>query len=98
VYPPFYGCGTVFSLDIGLGPFVAFVRNSAKVGQMFGILGQGFTGATAVSFNGTRAKFKVVSDTFIKATVPHKVTSGYVAVTTSGGDTLTSNVKFHVIR
>jgi uncharacterized repeat protein (TIGR03803 family) len=53
-----YGDGTVFSLDVGLGPFVAFVRNSGKVGVNVQILGQGFTGTTAVSFNGTPATFR----------------------------------------
>lgn len=57
------GCGTVFSLSTGLGPFVAFVRGSGKVGATVEILGQGFTGTTAVSFNGTSATFSVKSDT-----------------------------------
>jgi uncharacterized repeat protein (TIGR03803 family) len=92
----FDGCGTVFSLDVGLGPFVSFVHNPAKVGGPFGILGQGFTGTTSVSLNGTPASFTVVSDTFIRATVPAGATTGYVTVTTSSG-TLTSNVPFHVI-
>jgi uncharacterized repeat protein (TIGR03803 family) len=90
------GCGTVFSLDAGLGPFVSFVRNPAKVGQAFGILGQGFTGTTNVSLNGIPTSFTVVSDTFIKATVPAGATTGYVTVTTPTG-TLTSNVPFQVI-
>lgn len=90
------GCGTVFSLDMGLGPFVAFVHNSGNVGLNCGILGQSFTGTTGVSFNGTPASFKVVSDTYLTATVPVGVTTGYVSVTTPTG-TLTSNVPFHVI-
>ena len=88
--------GTVFSLSTGLGPFVAFVRAAGKVGQTGGILGQGFTGTTTVSLNGTPATFTVVSDTYIKATVPVGATSGYVTVTTPTG-TLTSNVPFQVI-
>ena len=91
-----YGCGTIFSLDTGLSRFVTFVRASGKVGQTGGILGQGFTGTTNVSLNGTPASFKVVSDTFIEATVPSGATTGYVTVTTPSG-TLTSNVPFHVI-
>jgi uncharacterized repeat protein (TIGR03803 family) len=89
--------GTAFSLDMGLGPFVAFVRNPAKVAQTFGILGQGFTGTTSVSLNGVLANFTVVSDTLIKATVPAGATTGYVTVTTPSG-TLTSNVPFRVIK
>jgi|HubBroStandDraft_6_1064221.scaffolds.fasta_scaffold01637_2 uncharacterized repeat protein (TIGR03803 family) len=92
-----YGCGTIFSLDMGLGPFVAFVQAAGKVGQTGGILGQGFTGTTSVSLNGTPASFTVVSDTFIRATVPAGATTGYVTVTTPSG-ALTSNIPFHVIR
>ncbi len=90
------GCGTVFSLEMGLRPFVALVRGIARVNQQFGILGQGFTGTTAVSLNGMPAQFTVVSDTFIKATVPAGATTGYVTVTTPSG-TLTSNKPFVVI-
>jgi uncharacterized repeat protein (TIGR03803 family) len=95
--PIFYGCGTVFSLDVGLGPFVAFVLAAGKVGQTGGILGQGLTGTTSVSLNGIPASFSVVSDTFIRATVPAGATTGYVTVTTPTG-TLTSNVPFHVLK
>jgi uncharacterized repeat protein (TIGR03803 family) len=91
-----YGCGTVFSLNMGLGPFVAFVRNSGRVGQTGGILGQGFTGTTGVSLNGIPASFTVVSDTFIRATVPPRATTGFVTVTTPSG-VLTSNVPFRVL-
>jgi uncharacterized repeat protein (TIGR03803 family) len=91
-----YGCGTVFSLDVGLGPFVAFVRPYGKVGQTGGILGQGFTGTTSVMLNGTPANFTVVSDTYLTATVPPGATTGYVTVTTPTG-VLTSNVPFRVI-
>ena len=91
-----YGEGMIFSLDTGLGPFVALVGGFGKVGQTGGILGQGFTGTTNVSLNGTPASYTVVSDTFIKAAVPPGATTGYVTVTTPSG-TLTSNVPFRVI-
>jgi uncharacterized repeat protein (TIGR03803 family) len=87
--------GSVYSLDMGLGPFVAFVRDSGKVGGTGGILGQGFTGTTSVSLNGTPANFTVISDTFLKATVPAGATTGFVTVTTPSG-TLTSNKPFRV--
>jgi|HubBroStandDraft_6_1064221.scaffolds.fasta_scaffold71993_2 uncharacterized repeat protein (TIGR03803 family) len=90
------GDGTVYSLSTGLGPFVTFVRPAGKVGQTGGVLGQGFTGTTSVSLNGTSASFTVKSDTLILATVPSGATTGYVTVTTPTG-TLTSNVPFHVI-
>ena len=91
-----HGCGTVFSLSTGFGPFVAFVNAAGKVGQTGSILGQGFTGTTVVSFNGIAASFTVKSDTFLEATVPPGATTGYVTVTTPSG-TLTSNVPFQVI-
>jgi len=87
--------GTVYSLSMGFGPFVSFVRNSGKVGANVEILGQGFTGTTGVSFNGTAAQFKVVSATYLTATVPNGATTGTVTVTTPGG-TLNSNVIFRV--
>jgi uncharacterized repeat protein (TIGR03803 family) len=91
------GCGTVFSLDLGLGPFVKFVVPSGKVGSVIQILGTGLTGATAVSFNGVPASsLKLVRDTFITATVPAGATTGPVTVTTPTG-TLTSNVNFTVL-
>lgn len=89
-------CGTVFTLNAGLGPFVTFVQPFGRIGQSIGILGQGFTGTTAVSLNGTPLNFNVVSDTYLTATVPSGATSGYVTVTTPTG-VLTSNVPFRVI-
>jgi uncharacterized repeat protein (TIGR03803 family) len=91
------GGGTVFRLEMGLGPFVTFVRFAGRVGHSGPILGQGFTGTTSVSLNGIPASFTVVSDTFIRATVPAGATTGYVTVVTPSG-TLTSNVPFHVIQ
>jgi|HubBroStandDraft_6_1064221.scaffolds.fasta_scaffold04806_2 uncharacterized repeat protein (TIGR03803 family) len=87
--------GTVFSLALGLGPFVGLINNSGIVGQAVGILGQGFTGTNAVSFNGTPASFNINSDTYVTATVPTGATRGLVAVTMPGG-TLTSNQQFRV--
>jgi uncharacterized repeat protein (TIGR03803 family) len=88
--------GTVFSMDIGQGPFVAFVRRSGRVGSTAQILGQGLTGATGVTFNGIPASsFSVVSDTYVTAVIPTSATSGPVVVTTPGG-TLTSNKYFLV--
>ena len=87
--------GTVFSLSTSLGPFVEILPTSGKVGAKITILGNGLTGATAVSFNGTAAVFTVVSSTEIKTTVPTGATTGTVSVTTPGG-TLNSNVKFRV--
>ena len=87
--------GTLFSLDTGLEAFVHLPRNFGKAGGETGILGQGFTGATNVSFNGIATDFSVVSDTFIKATVPVGATTGYVTVTTPNGP-LSSDTPFYV--
>jgi uncharacterized repeat protein (TIGR03803 family) len=89
------GNGTVFSLSTGLGPFVTFLSAAGVVGRTVDILGQGFTGATAVSFNGTPATFTVWHDTFLTATVPAGATTGFVTVTASSG-TLQSNKTFLV--
>jgi uncharacterized repeat protein (TIGR03803 family) len=87
--------GTIFSLSVGLTPFVSFVQGSGIIGYAVEILGRGFTGTTAVSFNGTPATFTAQSDTYLTATVPAGATTGFVSVTTPGG-TLASNKIFHV--
>jgi uncharacterized repeat protein (TIGR03803 family) len=89
------GDGTVFSLSVGLGPFVKTLPASGKVGVAVKILGTDLTGATGVSFNGTAATFTVVSSSEITTKVPAGATSGEVQVTTPSG-TLSSNVKFLV--
>jgi uncharacterized repeat protein (TIGR03803 family) len=90
------GCGTVFSLSMGLGPFVHANPAFSKVGRAVGILGNNLTGATSVTFNGTSAAFQVVSSTLIKATVPGGATTGTIQVSTPSG-TLSSNVAFQVL-
>lgn len=88
--------GTVFSLALDLPPLVKFVPADRLVGDTVIILGQGFEHATAVSFNGTAASFKVVSDTHITATVPAGATTGDITVTEPGG-ALHSQYAFHVL-
>src|SRR5262249_34019262 len=87
--------GTFYSFDAGLSPFISFMPRARRVGHGVKILGQGFAGTTAVSFNGTPASFVVVSDTFIQAIVPDHATSGFVMVKTAMS-TLTSNRTFLV--
>ena len=91
-----HGIGTVFSFATGLQPFVKTVPTSGAAGTNVIILGTNLTGATAVSFNGTAAKFKVVSASEITTSVPAGATSGTVTVTTSGGKKLKSGVRFQV--
>jgi uncharacterized repeat protein (TIGR03803 family) len=89
--------GTVYELNLGLGPFITFVRPSGKVGRMAQILGQGFTGTTSVTFNGVPAtSFTVAGPTYLLATVPSGATTGPVVVTTPTA-TLTSNHNFSIL-
>jgi len=92
--PPSNGCGTVFSLSTGLGPFVTAVPPRRGIGARVLLLGQGFTGATSVTFNGVPATFSVNSDTEI-TTFPVGATKGYIHVTTPKG-TLSTKVIFIV--
>jgi uncharacterized repeat protein (TIGR03803 family) len=87
--------GALYSLSIGLGPFVETLTKGGKIGSKVVILGNNLTGATGVSFNGAAATFTVVSDTEITATVPVGATTGLVQVSTPSG-TLKSNVPFLV--
>jgi uncharacterized protein (TIGR03437 family) len=82
---------------MGLGPFVETLPTSGKLGAAVKILGTDLTGATSVTFNGTAAKFTVVSKSEIKTTVPTGATTGTVEVTIPKG-TLKSNVVFRVAK
>ena len=87
--------GTVFELAVGLAPFVEAEPGSRQIGGAVSILGTKLTGATSVSFNGTAATFRVVSETEIKTTVPAGATTGKIQVVTPSG-VLSSNVAFRV--
>jgi uncharacterized repeat protein (TIGR03803 family) len=91
-----YAGGTVFSLSVGLGPFVKTQPTSGTIGAAVKILGTNLTGATSVTFNGVAAVFKVVSKSEITTTVPASATTGSVEVVTPG-TTLSSNVPFRVL-
>jgi uncharacterized repeat protein (TIGR03803 family) len=91
------GCGTVFSLSVGLGPFVQPNPVFGKVGYKIYILGNNLSGTTSVTFNGTPATFTAVSDTALRATVPTGATTGTIEVTTPSG-ALNSNVAFQVLQ
>jgi len=91
-----YDRGVFYSFDVGLKPFVSFLPAARPVGGVAQILGQGFTGTTSVSFNGTPASFTVYTDTFLMAKVPAGATTGNITVTEPSG-TLTSNKIFRVM-
>jgi uncharacterized repeat protein (TIGR03803 family) len=88
-------CGTVFSLSVGLGPFVETEPASGEVGKAVKILGTNLAGAIQVAFNGTPATFTVVSESLITTAVPLGATTGKVKVTLPHR-TLSSNVPFRV--
>ena len=72
-----------------------FTPGSGKVGASVVVNGANFTGATAVTFNGTSAVFTVNSAIKITATVPAGATSGKIGVTTPAGSA-TSAATFSV--
>jgi uncharacterized repeat protein (TIGR03803 family) len=86
------GCGTVYSLSMGLAPFVRTVPRAGYAGQNVIILGTDLTGATSVTFNGTAAAFTIVSATEITTTVPTGATTGTLQVVTPSG-TLSSSFR-----
>src|SRR5271169_6853416 len=84
--------GTVFSLRVGLGPFVEALTYSGNVGNTIEFLGQGFTSSTTVSFNGTSATLSVKSGTYLTAAVPSGATTGFVTITTSIGSSKSNKI------
>jgi uncharacterized repeat protein (TIGR03803 family) len=88
--------GTLFQFANNLESFVQPIPAYGSAGAKIVIQGTNLTGATAVSFHGTAAKFKVVSASEITATVPAGASSGKIDVVTPGG-TLASNMKFKVL-
>jgi hypothetical protein len=72
---------------------LSFTPNAREIGGNVSIRGSLFTGASALSFNGTpQTVYTVVNDTLITTTVPVGATSGTVSVTNVYGiGTSTSN-------
>lgn len=91
-----HGGGVFYSLNIGAAEFAKLQTVSGKVGAQVSILGQGFTGSTAVSFGGVNATtFTVVSDNYVTANVPTGAKTGTVTVVRPSG-TLNSIQQFKV--
>ena len=91
------GDGTVYSLSMGLAPFVQAVPGVGKVGNTIKIIGSELAGVSSVSFNGLSTTYTQISDTEITAKVPKKATTGPIEVTVLSR-TLSSNVPFEVIK
>ena len=89
------GNGIVYSLDVGLAPFIQAQPARGNFGAPIVILGNNLTGTTAVTFNGTPATFTVVSDTEITTSVPVGARNGPIEVTRPSGN-LFSNFPFRV--
>ena len=89
------GCGTVFSLSVGLKAFISLLSTSGKVGSKVGILGDGFSSSSVVKFNGVTATSTLTEPGLLTATVPAAASDGFVTVTT-GATTLTSTRKYVV--
>jgi uncharacterized repeat protein (TIGR03803 family) len=89
------GDGIIYSLSVGLSPFITTEPTSGNVGKRVKILGTDLTRATSVTFNGTAAAFTVKSKSEIITTVPTAATTGPVIVITPTGK-LQSNIPFRV--
>ena len=90
------GDGTLFSLSVGLNPFVETLPAFGKVGAAINILGTNLTDATSVTINGASATFNVISPSQITTTVPIGATAtGKVQIIVPTG-TLVSNAVFRV--
>jgi uncharacterized repeat protein (TIGR03803 family) len=89
--------GTVFSLTLGLGPFLKLQSASGKEGVKIGVLGQGFNSSSVVKFAGVAADtITVIGSTYISATVAAGALTGSVTVTT-GATTLSCPQTFKVL-
>jgi uncharacterized repeat protein (TIGR03803 family) len=89
--------GTLFSIAVGLRPDVETTPAAQKEGTVIGILGQGFTTASTVTFGGVpSSQVTLHGASALTAVVPAGAPTGPVTVTT-GDATLTSVQPFRVI-
>lgn len=64
---------------------------SGQRGATVTVSGTGFSGATAVRFNGAAASYTVSSDSVVEAVAPQNATSGPITVVTPGGTATSSS-------
>jgi len=89
--------GTIFSFSNNLKPFVKpLILVSAKVGASVGLLGQGFTKVTGVTFGTTAATYTLTSDTFLTAKPVAGSTTAQITVKEPSGNLL-SPLKFKIV-
>jgi hypothetical protein len=74
----------------------SFAPSNGNVGSSVVITGSGFTGTTAVLFNGVSASFVVDNSNTITAIVPAGATTGTISVTVNGVCTIVSPTPFTV--
>ena len=82
------GCNSLSNAVIITEPaaviILSFAPSNGLVGSSVVITGSGFTGTTAVLFNGVAASYVVNNSTTITATVPVGATTGNITVTVNG--------------
>jgi uncharacterized repeat protein (TIGR03803 family) len=85
--------GVEFSYNAGLKPFALVVGSTRAfpANAIFGLIGQGFTHATAVAVGPGAANFNVFSDTYMQVTAPAGC-QGQVVVNESGVNLSTPQV------
>ena len=88
--------GVIYSLDVGIKPFVRLASPDATVGKIIQIVGNGLKSATSVTFGATPATFTAYSQTYVSAVVPANAVAGFVTVITPAV-TFISSRKFEVI-
>jgi uncharacterized repeat protein (TIGR03803 family) len=86
--------GTIWRVDAGLpkpSPSVVnFAPATGAVGTKVLLQGAHLVGTTAVTFNGVKAAFTLLSANYISVIVPSGAMSGKIGVTNAGGTTKTS--------
>ena len=86
---------TNYTVTVAAPSISGFTPASGPVGTTVTINGSGFSGATAVAFNGASASYTVNSASQITATVPNNAGTGPITVTTPNG-TATSSTNYTV--